>query len=396
MAACRRSVRMPCRGTPLDDLQQIIMKGLFGLAWRQLQVNRVRSATTLVGVALGLALYVSLTSISQHFKDQITAIIDHYNVDITVQAADASTPMASRLPEGMEQRLLELDGVSDSIQTVVGRMRVSFNPYLIIVGVSPLDQFSGRIRLLEGRMPNPDADEALVGLEVAAHDYGVGRRIMLSDSQQFVITGVYASEVPLLNGAVVVDLPSAQRLVRREGEISLIFLRLAAGYSAEEVARQINQTIPSLWAIPAGEMVSEVMLVRVTEMAARALAILAIAVACILVMNTLLTAVSERTREIGILMAIGWSEWLICRLILAQSLMICVAGLILGNLTAVGFLGLIAWSNPEGIGWWVHALPNPQTVLISALIAIGLGLASAIYPAWVAIRLPTVQALRHE
>lgn len=372
------------------------MRGLFGLAWRQLQVSRVRSFTTLIGVAVGLALYVSLTSISQHFKDQITAIVEHYNVDITVQAADASTPMASRLPQGIEQRLLAIEGVEDSIQTVVGRMRVSFNPYLVIVGVSPLEQFSGRMRLLEGRLPNPDSDEALVGLEVAAHDYGVGRRIMLSDAQQFLITGVYASEVPLLNGAVVVDLASAQRLVRRDGELSLVFLRLAAGYSAEEVAHQINQTIPTLWAIPAGEMVSEVMLVRVTELSARALAILAIAVACILVMNTLLTAVSERTREIGILMAVGWSEWLICRLILVQSLMICAAGFILGNLAAIGFLGLIGWRNPEGIGWWIQTLPDLTVVLTSALIALVLGLASALYPAWVAIRLPAVQALRHE
>lgn len=373
-----------------------MMNGLFGLALRQLQANRVRSATTLIGVMAGLALYVSLVSISQHFQAQITTIIDHYNVDITVQAADASTPMASRLPEGIEQRLLQFEGVEDSIQTVIGRMRVSFNPYLVIIGVSPLEQFSGRVRLLQGRMPVADANEALVGLEVAAQDYGVGTRIMLSEQQQFAITGVYASEVPLLNGAVVVDLASAQRLVRREGEVSLVFLRLAAGYSAEEVARQINQSVPSLWAIPAGDTVSEVMLVRVTEMSARALAILGLAVACILVMNTLLTSVSERTREIGILMAIGWSEWLICRLILTQSLIICVAGFVLGNLAAIGFLGLIGHTNPEGIGWWVNSVPNLATVLTSALIAVGLGLASALYPAWVAIRLPTVEALRHE
>lgn len=373
-----------------------LTSGLFRLALRQLMVSRVRSTTTLIGVALGLALYVSLTSISENFKGQVTSIIDQYNVDITVQAADASTPMASRLPEGLEQRLLQLDGVEDAMPTVVGRIRVSFNPYLVIIGVSQLEHFAGRVRLLDGRMPASNSNEALVGHEVAVHDYGVGTRIMLRDDQQFLITGVYASEVPLLNAAVVVDLANAQRLVRREGEVSLVFLRLATGHDPETVAEQINQRFPALRAIPAGDMVSDVMLVRVTEVSARALAILAVAVSCILVMNTLLTAVSERTREIGILIAIGWSGWLICRLILLQSLIICATGLVLGNLAAAGILGLISHANPEGIGWWVDALPRPATVFISALIAFGLALASTLYPAWVAIRLPALKALRHE
>jgi putative ABC transport system permease protein len=112
------------------------------------------------------------------------------------------------------------------------------------------------------------------------------------------------------------------------------------------------------------------------------------------ILNTLLMAVGERTREVGVLVAVGWSDARILALVLIEGLLLALAGGLAG--AALGLAGLEWLSRLPHLRGFVDPEISPRLlgeVLGAALL---LGLAGGFYPAWRALRLAVVDALRHE
>jgi putative ABC transport system permease protein len=106
-------------------------------------------------------------------------------------------------------------------------------------------------------------------------------------------------------------------------------------------------------------------------------------------------AVGERTREIGILRAVGWSKARIVRSLVVESLVLCLLSGLLGNLLALLFLRALEGTGSTGFGWVPVVVP--LRVFWASLSISGIvGLASALYPAGVCAALSPAQALRHE
>jgi putative ABC transport system permease protein len=116
---------------------------------------------------------------------------------------------------------------------------------------------------------------------------------------------------------------------------------------------------------------------------------------CLVVSNTLLMAISERTREIGILMTVGWTPVLVLRMLLAESIVLCAAGAALGNVFALGLLRMLNGLESVGFGWIPIRFPMAlaATSLGMALIVAALALA---WPAFVVFRMQPLAALRHD
>jgi len=110
------------------------------------------------------------------------------------------------------------------------------------------------------------------------------------------------------------------------------------------------------------------------------------------VLNSLVMATQERTREIGIVAAIGWSDTRIMASIVAEGLVMCAIGCVLGVL--VSFLAAFAFPLIPSIGNLISF--KPGVALISATIAAAFALCAlgALYPAWRAVRLSPAEALR--
>jgi putative ABC transport system permease protein len=107
-------------------------------------------------------------------------------------------------------------------------------------------------------------------------------------------------------------------------------------------------------------------------------------------------AVSERTKEIGILMAIGWSRSRIMRTIIWESLVICFIGGLVGNLMSLALLWGLQFVHPAGVWVWASVSGVPRIILISMGVSLLLGLLSSLYPAFLSTRLLPAEALRHE
>jgi putative ABC transport system permease protein len=176
----------------------------------------------------------------------------------------------------------------------------------------------------------------------------------------------------------------------------MAFIQVKEGRSPEEVLAKLNQHFPELSATRSGNLIGQIRLIKVVETSAWAISIISFIACCIIVMNTFMMAVAERTKEIGILMAVGWSRWMVAKNIVFEAIGICLLGGVLGNL--MGFVQLWVFSqiNPEGLGWWVSLSGSVDILAKSIGLSLLLGIIGSLYPALRASKLLPAEALRYE
>jgi ABC-type antimicrobial peptide transport system permease subunit len=108
------------------------------------------------------------------------------------------------------------------------------------------------------------------------------------------------------------------------------------------------------------------------------------------IMNIMLVSVTERTREIGLRMAVGARRHHILQQFLVEAVLLCLAGGVLGILVGRGASILV-----REIEHWPTGVSVPA-IVISVLVAAGVGIVFGFYPAWKASRFDPIEALRHE
>jgi putative ABC transport system permease protein len=366
------------------------------LVLRNLLRNKTRTLLTTLSVAIGISIFVSLISISSGFKGQIQDLIRSYHVDLTVQAREAATPLSSRISAADYARLKGLRNVEDVSSVVMGYIRAPWNPYFLVVGVSSAEQLSSRVGLVSGRLFVPGKGELLLGETLAkAQQYAVGNRIILTDREVFTIAGIHTVGSRLFDASIVLETGEAQRLLKRDDSVNLALIRLRPGVSPDAMVRTIGTELPGLMAIRTGDFAGDVKVFSTIDTFAAAVSAISLLACCAVVMNTLLMAITERTREIGILMAVGWSRGMIVRTVLAEAVLICIGAAVAGNFLSLLTLWAFNRINFIGVGW-IPVAVSPEIALRALGLAIFLAVLSALYPAFVATRHRPAEALRHE
>jgi putative ABC transport system permease protein len=347
---------------------------------------------TLLGAAVGIAIYVAITAITNNLERETRQMIDEYNSDITVQGKGAPSPIHSRIkPEDIAGLKTMFGDLVEPM--VVGALRESWSSYAMILGIPA--SLAPRFGLVEGVPPTPSGRSVMIGT-ILAQQLGLktGDVIPLDDGSA-KISGVFSMSNRLVDGAVVADLAEAQRLLGNEGKINIALVRIRNKGEVKGVIAEINRRFPQLSALSTADFVSNIRLFRTIAAFTRSVAIISFIGSCLVVTNTLLMAVSERTREVGILMAVGWRPWLVIRMLLAESLTLCSLGAVVGNAMALMILKLLNNSQAVGFGW-IPVTISPATFLASLGVTLLLALIAIIWPAVILYRLSPVEALRHE
>ena len=144
--------------------------------------------------------------------------------------------------------------------------------------------------------------------------------------------------------------------------------------------------------MPTGQFVKSDTETRLTTAMAWGTSIITVVLSIVGMLNTMLMSVLERTRELGILRAIGWTRGRVIRLILGESLVIGLAGSIVGALFAAAFLQfLAAWSFTRNI---VQPGLSVSAVLAAVALMLAAALAGSCYPAYRGASVAPTEALR--
>jgi putative ABC transport system permease protein len=354
-----------------------------------------RSAMTALGVAAGVALFVAISAITIDVRNQIAGAASAYNLDVVAYEKRATSPFSSRISTVQMQQLSERYGPTLS-PLVLGTRNEKWSSYALILGVTP--EFVKRIPLSAGEHHAAGRDEVMIG-EIAAQRLGLqpGQPLTV-DGREHRVTGVFRTGSRLLDGGVMTGIEAAQDMLTREGaerQFSLALMRARDQRGADSLIADVNRTFPTLRAIPGTEFAGALRLMRVVDAFVRTLSVIAIVGTCLVVSNTLIMAIAERTRDIGILMTVGWTPLHVLRMFLAESLLLCVAGAALGNVFALGLLRVVNSLESVGFGWIPIRFPFSLTVA-SFVMAIAVAVVSLAWPAVILWRFEPIAAIRHE
>jgi putative ABC transport system permease protein len=238
-------------------------------------------------------------------------------------------------------------------------------------------------------------DEIMLGSRAAA-DLGAGiGDVVTVEDQQFRVVGVYQTGALYEDGGAYAPLATVQRIAAKSDVVTAVFITAEPGTDLRELAGRIEKEFPNLATIlDVSEYGKVDQGITILDSANLAISILAVGIGAIGVMNTMVMSVFERTREIGILRAVGWSGGRILRMILGESLFLCVAAAIVGSVVAA--LAIQALLLVETISSLLEPRYTLDVFIRGLAVAVIVSLAGAAYPAYRAVRLSPMEALRYE
>ena len=288
-------------------------------------------------------------------------------------------------------------GVASSASFIMASRKIHGSSPLYIFGTSDFNPIASRLGLglVEGQKFLPGRDEILLGQKAARRlGLSVGDNLTLDTERVFTISGIYSLGIDYLDGGVFLDISQAQRILNQDKVVNLVFLTLAQGTLMHDVIKGINSRYPKLLAYPSGELSQNVVALRMVNVLVYAISSVTLLVSCLVVLNTLIMALSERTKEIGILMAVGWPRKRIMMTFIIESTLITVPASALGYVFSYPLLAFMNVLPSVGPSWLPDA---PEGVFLLYTLAIGaaMGIISAIYPALFATRLLPAKALRY-
>lgn len=368
----------------------------FALVLKNLFRQRMRTGLTVLGISIGITTVVALGVVTESLKASSGEILKMGGADFMVAQEGAADLSFSIVSEADAEALAGYPNVARAEPALFHIVRVGANPFFFIIGWRTEGIVEHPPPLLEGRVWEADAeDEAILGRR-AANSLGVSLGdVVTMDKRQFTVVGVYQTGRLYEDGGAYLPLSTVQEMAGKSGVVTAVFVTVRPGADPQEVAMGIERDFPNLATISTvGEYGKVDQGVRMLDAANIAISVLAVGIGAIGVMNTMVMSVFERTREIGILRAVGWSGQRILRMIVGESIMLCLVAAACG--TALGVAATRAILLIET----VRNLLEPQyhvDVFVRALaVAVVVALAGAAYPAFRAIRLTPMEALRYE
>jgi putative ABC transport system permease protein len=400
-----------------------------------LRRRKGRMAFIVIGLAVGVGTVVALRSLTATMEQEIGAQLDQYGANIVI-VPKASSQELSYGGVTLSAATFDLRQLKDEDISRIKSIKYANRLSLIapkLLGAVEIDgqkfllsgaELDQEVRMKQwwqvvGRVPG-EKDELLVGYE-AAQKLGVIeaakpaghesmphsghtsvrqpelkllRTELTLGGEEFRVAGVLRETGAQDDQMIFAGLPTAQRVLHKPGELSLIEVSaMCNGCPIDDIVAQLSAALPDA-KVSALQQAVRARLQTVERLSrfSTALSVVMLLIGFVMVFITMMNSVIERTREIGVLRALGFRKSHIIRIFMIEAALISSLGGLLG--WAVGTLsGVLSspWFTETGV-----VVKPPLTLALAALAtAVAVGVASSLYPAIKAAKLDPTEALRY-
>ncbi|MBX7211712.1 MAG: ABC transporter permease [Verrucomicrobiaceae bacterium] len=360
---------------------------------KNLTRRRTRTALTVMGIGVGIGAVVALLGLAWGLQESWDEAMRARHTDLVVRNASGGI-MAQPFDEALEKKVSETPGVAATAGILVEALSIEEVPMMVVSGREWKSFLWESFDLLEGRLPVSGEERVVVLGRLAAETLKKKPGDTLTiEVEEFKVAGIVDGKAVVENGAVMISLSVLQDLMQRKGLVSFINVRLKPGVKDQgAVAREISSRTPGCKVENASELAAKNDGFQIFQAMNYGTSAIALLVGTFGVMNTMFMSVFERTREIGILIALGWRRTRILLMILWESVALCIAAGVLGIVFGVVLLKVLAVTP-----WMSGRLEphiGPDLMGLALGIAIVVGIASGLYPALQCTRINPSEAIR--
>jgi len=383
---------------------------MFDIILKNFSQRKLRTGLTIFGIALGIFAVMVMGGMSEHFSmtvdRSISLTADKIRVlpDVGLFGASLNASKANEVKR--------IPGISDAY----GLLQVPLDPDSlgftgdVVIGIPPekMEPALKDTKLTEGRsLVSGDNYRAVLGSSVAREfNLRTGGEIEIrtkklerarpiTNIRNFTVVGVMEYTGSFFDSSVIIPLDTAQKLYNRGDTVSFILAVPDPDVNAEEVSKRIELNVEKVKTFSPAELKKQIeqSLIIFTLITISA-AVLAAIIGGLSVMNTMLMSVSERTKEFGLMKALGADTSDILFMTMGEAALMGILGGIIG---IIGGGILIYFLNDYLAARGTELFDiTPRLLIVSIVFATGLGIISGTYPAYRAAKMSPMEALRYE
>jgi putative ABC transport system permease protein len=368
-----------------------------GLILRNLWTKRVRSLGLAFAVAFAVMTVVTLAVTSSGLEQSAAAIVSVGKADLTVAQKGASGILSSTIDQGELDAIHSTPGVASAVGVLVEIEHInSTNPAFIEIGLNPSDMPAFGITIVAGRAyDSVSSHEVILGCRAASNlGLHVGS-IFRANGTWNTVTGVYSTGNAFGDAGAMFPLPAIQGYNRLAGIVTLVFVKDLPRVPASQVARRIEYRLPELTTIRTASQFGRADRTLVyLHAAVDGSTVLAVLIGSVIVGNTMLLSLFERTREFGLLRAVGWTRWRTVSLLGAESLILAIGGAGVG--VALSFVVATLLTRLPVLAGLLHPNFTAGAFVRALVTALAMTIVGALYPTIRAAVLSPLKAISYE